>query len=190
MVSNCKSGRYPTIINYPMLSPYIWWSKSLSNHDRTRLGDITNYHQLSKSNETWSNIPQNLMLEISPGTSWNGPPFFGGEITCFLVWRLPPVTLWWCMCSCCYLILFNSIVFIRIPRMVFFRLVLTTVFSRTSWNDIDVVGKSMKKTMVGASLFSMIWILSSLVGGWATPLKNMKVNWDDYIWLFPILMGK
>ena len=19
-----------------------------------------------------------------------------------------------------------------------------------------------------------------LVGGWATPLKNMKVNWDDY----------
>ena len=20
----------------------------------------------------------------------------------------------------------------------------------------------------------------SLVGGWATPLKNMKVNWDDY----------
>ena len=28
-----------------------------------------------------------------------------------------------------------------------------------------------------------IWILSSshLVGGWATPLKNMKVNWDDEI---------
>ena len=21
---------------------------------------------------------------------------------------------------------------------------------------------------------------SSLVGGWATPLKNMQVNWDDY----------
>ena len=20
----------------------------------------------------------------------------------------------------------------------------------------------------------------SLVGGWATPLKNMKINWDDY----------
>ena len=27
-----------------------------------------------------------------------------------------------------------------------------------------------------------IWITGSafLVGGWATPLKNMKVNWDDY----------
>ena len=27
-----------------------------------------------------------------------------------------------------------------------------------------------------------------LVGGWATPLKNMKVKWDDDI--NPILMGK
>ena len=28
---------------------------------------------------------------------------------------------------------------------------------------------------------------SYLVGGWATPLKNMKVNWDDN--RNPILMG-
>ena len=29
-------------------------------------------------------------------------------------------------------------------------------------------------------LFSSLWtIINKLVGGWATPLKNMKVNWDD-----------
>ena len=30
-------------------------------------------------------------------------------------------------------------------------------------------------------------ILIFLVGGWATPLKNMKVSWDDDI---PNMMGK
>ena len=30
----------------------------------------------------------------------------------------------------------------------------------------------------GGPLGYMLYAI--LVGGWATPLKNMKVNWDDY----------
>ena len=33
----------------------------------------------------------------------------------------------------------------------------------------------------------MVVIIVYLVGGWATPLKNMEVNWDDEI---PFLCGK
>ena len=32
--------------------------------------------------------------------------------------------------------------------------------------------------------------LSLLVGGWATPLKNMNVNWDDEIPYYSQYMGK
>ena len=30
-------------------------------------------------------------------------------------------------------------------------------------------------------VYGQEWIICLLVGGWATPLKNMKVNWDDEI---------
>ena len=30
------------------------------------------------------------------------------------------------------------------------------------------------------TVFAKVYILNLLVGGIATPLKNMKVSWDDY----------
>ena len=32
----------------------------------------------------------------------------------------------------------------------------------------------------GSPIFRKLHIGHMLVGGWATPLKNMNVNWDDY----------
>ena len=40
------------------------------------------------------------------------------------------------------------------------------------WGRLIVVGTTLQQISTGKGC---------LVGGWATPLKNMKVNWDDDI---------
>ena len=55
-----------------------------------------------------------------------------------------------------------------------------------------VTGMSQKMACIRAMILilnrNQFLTISILVGGWATPLKNMNVNWDDN--RNPILMGK
>ena len=43
-------------------------------------------------------------------------------------------------------------------------------------------GVGLKEATAGSNILLLYAVLIGydLVGGWATPLKNMKVSWDDY----------
>ena len=67
--------------------------------------------------------------------------------------------------------------------------VLDPLSSMAMQGDANIIAKALA-ALWGAGDFRVIhwentdsvgqWAISTLVGGWATPLKNMKVNWDDY----------
>ena len=41
---------------------------------------------------------------------------------------------------------------------------------------MEWAGKEVQHVMLDTDRHPLL----KLLGGWATPLKNMKVNWDDY----------
>ena len=55
-----------------------------------------------------------------------------------------------------------------------FSLLKNTPWSRTQWP------LTCHMTQINPNVMSDHVTCRLLVGGWATPLKNMKVNWDDY----------